>query len=442
MINRQVARWLLVIIAVLIMLFMLYPSILHAPDETAVQAPPSNEHTHSLPSVKPSTPPAEDSQPQTDMKENEIVVYLSDLKLDPSQYPAIQGEIDRTLSTTPWNNRTQEQSVQESNLVRAEGQTRYGTLQVRSQEGESQFRYNGAVVVTGDYRVVYRNLENEEIVLTTIEGLNIAQDVGDALTINKMRVIPFADYDLVLFQPNRFTYTKAFDQGIRPNYAYIVTKEQDATPLTFIYHHQELGMQQLEAFPIYENKLIDQVEDQLMAYTYADRMYELSFSPDPEKRVILLTGAIDRQVEYEEIREITYRYSKRIEQAIGLEDTFYPEGKLDEKELRALFTDKAWDNPGFQYFRQDAADLKGEGTMSRMFGWEPIDEVRLDEDRISFTFTLNAVYAIGLAVHLEVGLKKVDDQWIIYDLGNLKSETLEDFPSYSGLDMPDVLEWE
>jgi hypothetical protein len=59
---------------------------------------------------------------------------------------------------------------------------------------------------------------------------------------------------------------------------------------------------------------------------------------------------------------------------------------------------------------------------------------------IRFTFALNLWYAIGLAAHLEVGLKLEDGIWKFHDLGTLETEKLDGLPGYDGLVIRDPLE--
>jgi hypothetical protein len=215
--------------------------------------------------------------------------------------------------------------------------------------------------------------------------------------------------------------------------AFAATEQGEFYPLTFQYAAGE-GLQSLSVFPINASQPVESDGAQLRLHAWVGHEeYELALKPSLEQRALIVADEADRGGETAFLAEITRQYAGRLEQALGLEEGSYSEEKLDDKLLRALFSDQAWSNPGFQHLRRDFAESKRKGSSSRAFAWMPIEARFVSPDQIRFTFTLNLWYAIGLAAHLEVGLKLENGVWTIRDLGTLETEKLEGLPGYNGL---------
>ncbi|MFC5529021.1 hypothetical protein [Cohnella yongneupensis] len=136
---------------------------------------------------------------------------------------------------------------------------------------------------------------------------------------------------------------------------------------------------------------------------------------------------------------ITNRYTGLLEQALGLTEGSHSDIHVDDKELKALFSDQALGNPGFKRLQGDFAKSAADGNPSRAFAWAPIHAEFVSPDTIRFTFTLNLWYAIGLAAHLEVELKQEDGVWKFHDFGTLETEKMEGVQGYNGLLIKDPL---
>ncbi|WP_256759729.1 hypothetical protein [Cohnella sp. WQ 127256] len=350
--------------------------------------------------------------------------------------PVLVGEIAKQKGRQDWWEDERKFDVLNATTLRASGISRYGNLKVKSQPGELRHIEDAGPYYYGTYRVEYTNLRGDKKQLQPLIDVTLRQDSPSI-----MRKYEFDGYDIFLFLKDSYRFSKGYDGGTREMLAYAITKQGESFPLEFQYIHDAKGLQRSLVLEFNDNVPIERDGANLIVQTFMDhRNNKLIVRPSLEKRALIVVDAGDRSAEYEQLVKITSRYSNRIEQALGLEEINLPDGKMDLKPLRALFTDQAWNNPGFQHLKKDFATSKQKGNSSRAFAWEPVDAQFVSPDTIRFTFTLNLWYAIGLAAHLEVGLKLVDGKWMIYDLGSLETEKLEGFPGYNGLIIRDPLE--
>lgn len=326
-----------------------------------------------------------------------------------------------------------------SSSVRAEGRARYGTIRLQAEPGEWMKKNGGQYQFFGAYQVVFTDRSGQKKTLDTLSDFALLQEEP----ASRMTVYEFDGYDVLLLQPNSYRFSKGFDGNVKDILAYAITKQGEAFPLTFEFASRT-GLERTSAISINDLASIRRDEDRLIVQsTLDDRRYELALKPNPETRTLIVADAADRSAEYRQLQQITERYANRLEQALGLKDSYLPEGAMDEDQLRALFTEQAWSNPGFQYLRKSFAQSEEAGYPSRAFAWNPIDAEWIRPDTIQVTFTLNLWYAIGFAAHLDATMKLVDGVWMFHDFGTLTMEKMEDskeMSDYNGLLMEDPLE--
>ncbi len=375
--------------------------------------------------------------PRYSNKRIDYVRILEVIERNADGLPILSGEFaDEQGSNEWWKDERYVKELDKTD-IRAQGNSRYGTLQIVSEAGEIRLTQGGGPHYYGSYRVEFTNLQGEKKLLQPLVDLALHQEGSTPI----MRKYEFDGCDVLLFQPKSFRFSKGFDGGVRKIIAYAITERGNAFPLDIQYAHISNELKRSLTFTIDDNVPVELDGENLIVHSLiGGRNYKLAIRPDLKLRTLTVVDAVDRSAEYKQLSEIASRYANRMEQALGLEDIDFPEGKMDEKQLRALFTNEAWNNPGFQHLRTDFAKSKQEGNPSRAFAWNPIDARFISPDTIRFTFTLNLWYAIGLAAHLEVGLKLVDGVWIFHDLGTLETEKLDGLPGYNGLLVRDSLE--
>ncbi len=320
---------------------------------------------------------------------------------------------------------------------RAIGNSRYGKLKIRSMAGERSLKDSGGIRYYGTYAAEFTDRQGKKTKLPKLEGLPLYQEKSPSA----IRVYEFDGYDILVFHPNDFRFSKGFDGGSRTILAFAATKQGEAYPLRFAYADASGADRSVAGLPIDANRRIERDGERLIVRAwFGEDGYELELKPDLAGRTLSVVRGIDRSAENGRLAALTSRYANRLEQALGLEDIGLPEGKWSEEQLRSMFTDKAWNNPGFRHLKRDFAESKRKGAPSRAFAWSPIDARFVSPDTIRFTFTLNLWYAIGLAAHLDVALKLVDGDWKVHDLGTLETEKLEGVEGYNGLIVRDPLE--
>lgn len=374
----------------------------------------------------------------------DYVRFVNKVERDAEGLPIVPIDFQEQRDNDPkWWETANDNYIQKNDAtdLRARGISRYGKLELYSEPGELSRTPGSGFLYYGSYHVTFTDQNGIQKGLPSLSEVALHQQK----TIAEMSKYEFDDFDLLLFQPRGYPFSKGYDGGIRSVMAYAVTKAGDAFPLTFVYNQYGEGKQSTLTLPLDDNVSIKRKGEQLIAGAWIGGRMELALTPNLEGRTLTITDLIDRTEEYDELMDIVNRYSKRLEQAIGIVETDYPEGKLDEKKLRGLFSNKAWRNPGFQHLYQQFASDAKKGSATRAFAWQPIDARFLSEDTIRFTFTLNLWYAIGLAAHLEVGIKQVDGEWTFYDLGTLETEKIglepnEGMLAYEGLLIKDKLE--
>ncbi|MBD3921860.1 hypothetical protein H8B09_24075 [Paenibacillus sp. PR3] len=290
----------------------------------------------------------------------------------------------------------------------------------------------------GTYTVRYVDTSGQEHKLPAL----VDQVLRQLPELASMKVVQLDGVDVLLFQPRYYRFAQGYG-SMFTTYAYAIKSNEEAFPLHFVYNEQGSGLKDMSSFLFDMNGPIESTGTGLTAQTIImGTRLEIAWVLDDGKHQLLAKGVTDRTKEYAGLDEITGNASLHIGQALGLKEVEYPGGPLPEDKLRALFTDTAWSNPGFQYLREAIAKQEREtGNMNRAFAWQPIDAAYTSPDTIRFTFTINLRYAIGLAGHLEVELKQQDGEWIIADLGTLETEKFDDPNApFSGLMMEDPLE--
>lgn len=328
--------------------------------------------------------------------------------------------------------------VNDSVMLRVVGTSRYGKLEVLSQPGEVVLQDGPPAKYKGTYTVRYVDTSGQEHKLPA----QVDQVLRQLADPTAMRVIQLDGVDVLLFQPRYYRFAQGYG-SMFTTYAYAITSEEEAYPLQFVYNEQGSGLKYMDSFLFDMNGPIESTGTGLTAQTIImGTRPEITWELDSGKHQLLAKGVMDRTKEYAELDGITGNASMHIAQALGLKEMEYPGGPLPEDKLRALFTDTAWSNPGFQYLREEFAKQEREtGNMNRAFSWQPIDAAYTSPDTIRFTYTINLWYAIGLAGHLEVELKRQDGEWMIADLGTLETEKSSDpIAPFSGLLMEDPLE--
>ncbi|PWW05228.1 hypothetical protein DFQ01_105212 [Paenibacillus cellulosilyticus] len=329
--------------------------------------------------------------------------------------------------------------VNDSAQLRAAGISRYGRLEIISQPGELTKRDGGPTKYNGTYTVQYVDASGKTHKLPD-QVKQVLRQLPEPAAV--MKVVPLGDTDVLLFLPRYYRFAQGYD-AIYTTYAYAITANEEAFPLEFVYNEKGSGLKVMDSFLFDMNGPIESAGTALSAQTVImGERYEIGWTLDVDKHQLLAKELKDRTEEYAKLDDITSRASKHIEQAFGLTEVDYPDGKLPEDKLRELFTDQAWSNPGFQFLREDFVKQEQRtGNTNRAFAWNPIDAAYTSPDTIRFTFTINLWYAIGLAGHLEVELKQQNGQWIIADFGTLETEKLDDPNApYSGLLMEDPLD--
>ncbi len=345
--------------------------------------------------------------------------------------PVLNGEFAKARMNGEWWQDQQIAGIEEldAGAKRREGVSRYGKLQLQSETAEQLLRYGSAYQYHGHYQVVYTDKQGRAMTIQTGIELALFQEEP----IGSMSRYSYDGFDIVVLQPNHYRFSKSFDGGVKRILAYAVTEGGEAFPLDFRY----ASGSKLHTEPfitIHDHAAVEQREGRLIVQSMiGDGRFELSLEPNLNAQTLTVVDLRDRTVEYNQLQQIVSRYANRLEQALGLEDIALPEGRMEEEELRALFTDEAWHNPGFQFLRNSFAAHKAAGNPSRAFAWEPIGAKFIGPDTIQVTYTLNLWYAIGLAAHLDAEMKLVDGRWVFHELGTLVTEKLDGMPEYSDL---------
>ncbi|GMK37860.1 hypothetical protein PCCS19_09140 [Paenibacillus sp. CCS19] len=336
-----------------------------------------------------------------------------------------------------WPESSSRDIVNDRAALRAAGTSRYGKLEVWSQPGEVRLQDGAPAKYKGTYTIRYVDRSGREHKLPDQKGQVLRQLPEPAV----MKVIQLDGMDVLLFQPRYYRFAQGYG-SMYTTYAYAITSDQEAFPLQFVYNEKSSGLKGVDSFLFDMNGPIESIGEALSAQTsYNGGRFEITWTLDRERRQLVASAVKDRSEEYIQLAEIVGHASKHIEQALGLTEADYPDGKLPDNKLGELFTNRAWSNPGFRFLRDEFAKQAEAGNTSRAFAWLPIDATYTSADAIRFTFTINLWYAIGLAGHLEVELKQQDGEWMIDDFGTLETEKFDDPNApYNGLFMEDPLE--
>jgi len=364
--------------------------------------------------------------------QNQWLVYPRD-KVSRVDYIRMSKDIVRTAAGLPvlpgpfaedrlddqWGGKREtEQDGRDQAAIRVKGKSRYGSIQLQAETGELALTSLGEHYYYGTYQVVMIDQSGQKKIVTSLSDLALLQEEP----LSSMTSYEFDGYDVLLLQPNSYRFSKGFDGNVKKIAAFAITKQGEAFPLTFQYA-DAAGMIRTPSITINDQAAIHRANDQLIVQSViGEKRYELALKPDAEDQTLTVVDMVDKTAEYEQLQQIVVRYANLLEQALGLEDIALPNGKMDEEKLRGLFTDRAWNNAGFQYLKKDFVKNKEAGTPSRAFAWSPIDAKWAGPDEIKLTFTLNLWYAIGLAAHLEATMKLVDGVWMFHDFGMLETE--------------------
>lgn len=328
--------------------------------------------------------------------------------------------------------------------VRAEGKSRFGKLRVRSTDGEKHVQNGGNLRYYGNYAVEFEQPNGKKTKLPPLEKLELEQ----AEQIADIQVFSFDGYDVLIYQPKQFAFSQGYEDGSKTVFAYAVTAQGDAFPLAFRYATSG-GVREESSIALYGQLPLAADHGRLISHGYAgERFYELSWTPDAERKVLQLAEVRDKTEEAEGLNRIVDPYSLRLAQALGLTDMSFPDGPMNEDRLRGLFTGQAWSNPGFQRLLRDFEKSAEEGNPSRAFPWQPIHARYDDKGNIRVTFTFNLFYAVGWAAHLDAILKDNGSEWTFHDFGTLRTEYADiveeedehPMKPYNGLVIQDPLE--
>lgn len=321
--------------------------------------------------------------------------------------------------------------------ARVQGDSRYGTIKLVPLAGELTDIQEDGLQYYGDYAVTFKARTGVANKLPVIRGLRLEKEQAVA----KMERISFDGWDLLLFRPQQYRFNKGLTHSPRYLRAYAATRDGEAFPLTFRYAESARGVgeRSLAELPLDDNQPVRREGDRVVMLADVDKL-ELTLQPNLAARELVVMGAADRRRENEQLRGLAERYTELIEQALGLDEGLnLPEGRLEANKLVALFSEEAWNNPGFQQLKRDFDRQRRDGHPSRAFSWPPIDIVSVSPDTVRFTMTLNLFYAIGHAAHLEASLKLAEGAWKIHDFGTLQSQKGEGVPGYDGLVIEDPL---
>jgi len=354
--------------------------------------------------------------------------------------PALPNRLleSQMYDAASWPESSSHDVVNDSVALRAVGVSRYGKLEVLSQPGEVVLQDGAPAKFKGTYTVRYVDTSGQEHKLPD----QVEQVLRQLPEPAAMKAVQLDGVDVLLFQPRYYHFAQSYGPMFT-TYAYAITSDEEAFPVQFVYNEQGGGLKDMDSFLFDMNGPIESTGTGLTAQTIImSKRLEITWVLDAKKHQLLAKGVKDRTTEYDKLDEITGSASLHIGQALGLKDVEYPGGPLPEDKLRALFTDEAWSNPGFQFLREEFAKQEREtGNANRAFAWQPIDAAYTSPDTIRYTFTINLWYAIGLAGHLEAKLKQRDGEWIIADFGTLETEKLDDPNApFNGLLMEDPLE--
>ncbi|MEF2243635.1 hypothetical protein [Paenibacillus sp. IITD108] len=371
--------------------------------------------------------------PHFKSKSIDYIFMSSEVKRNADGLPVLPAAFaDERTGDEWWSNDSyrSSRSVKHSRgTVRAIGKSRYGSIQLQAQPGERMMRNGAQHNYYGSYQVEMTDRAGQKTLLEPLSDFGLRQEE----TVSNMISYAFDGYDVLLLQPDSYRFSKGFDGNVKRVLAYAITKEGTAFPLMFQYA-ADAGTERAQTITINDQAAIQMADGHLIIQSMlGDGRYELALKPNLVNQTLTVADITDRKAEYKELQHIADRYAKFLEQALGLEDIALPDGRMDEEQLRDLFTDKAWNNAGFQYLKRDFAKSKKEGMPSRAFAWQPIDAKWAGPDEIKVTYTLNLWYAIGLAAHLEARMKLVDGVWKFWDFGILETEKSEDMPAYDGL---------
>ncbi|MFB9328944.1 hypothetical protein ACFFSY_23665 [Paenibacillus aurantiacus] len=325
--------------------------------------------------------------------------------------------------------------------ARVLGKSRYGTIRLKPQAGEVADVQEDGLQFYGDYTVTFEARAGARKELPAIQGLRLEQEASLA----HMERVSFDGWDLLLFRPQQYLFGK----GLAPNNprylrAFAVTRKGEAFPLVFRYADRSRGVgeRSLTELPLDDNQPVRRQGETIVMMAGKDQL-ELTLQPNLAGHELIVTDASDRRRESEQMRLLAERYTELIEQALGLDESLsLPKGPLEANQLISLFTEEAWNNPGFQRLKGDFDEQRTSGHPSRAFSWPPIDIVSVAPDTVRFTMTLNLFYAIGHAAHLEVALKLEEGAWKIHDLGTLNAQKGDGVPGYDGLVIEDPLRLE
>lgn len=348
---------------------------------------------------------------------------ISEAKRNDDGLPIVQTPFpEETAGGEWWKTQSGVVPAQDGETARVEGKSRYGDITLQPEAGEVTLKIGESYRYYGNYVAWYTDSNGRKRSLPSLDGLSLHQEKA----VGEMRSYSLDGYDVVIFQPTQYRFTKGFDGGIKKVFAYVITEKGEAFPLQFQYASTS-GMTRSDMITIHDHAAIELRDGEIIVQSaLAEGRYELAWTPSLRDHTLTLTGMVDKTAQYTYLNTLLERYTNYLEQAFGLEEGYTAEEKLNEERLRALFTEEAWSSRGFEQLKSRFdSEAAAAGSWSRAFAWSPID-ARFDESgRIHATFTINLWYAIGLAAHLDAVLSLDDGEWRFQDFGKLEVEKLE-----------------
>ncbi|MBH5320877.1 hypothetical protein I6N90_24105 [Paenibacillus sp. GSMTC-2017] len=327
--------------------------------------------------------------------------------------------VDNNTSIMKENERTEHITL-DGGDVRAVGKSRYGVLKMRSMPEEKYWDRWSESHYFGNYQIEFTDAAGGRSILPELKEVAFMEGMEQG----EIKVYPFEGFDLLLLHTDQYKFN---DRNLNV-YAYVITEDGQAFPLDYRYVIPS-GEVKRNAIPF--GRLPVEVENGKLVY---QSWQGYVWTPDLEAKTLKLTEVRHRSEEYESIWQVVVRYKYRLEQALGLTESDFPEGKLEEEELRSLFADDAWNNPGFQWFKDEIARIDEAGDPTRAFASPNIigHYDRFGNIIVNFEFIL--AYSIGWLAHLEAVLQFKDGRWIFRDFGTFETEKVKQKYYKSSLD--------
>ncbi|MBH5319944.1 hypothetical protein I6N90_19270 [Paenibacillus sp. GSMTC-2017] len=334
-----------------------------------------------------------------------------------------------------WKDTDDSVKTNETSSSRLVGKSRYGKLFLRSAKEEKSSKMDTAYQYYGDYEVEFTNAKGVKRTLQTLEKLELKLESP----LESMRVIPYKGFDLLLFQPVDFPFSEVYDRNYNKLYAYAITWEGEAFPLNFQYASTD-GMTRLETIPVAELGTHALREGNLIVESSLnEKLLEIEWRLDIEERTFTLTNLRDVSAEAESLYYVTDHYLSLLERALGLDMGDPKVEHMNKEQLRAMFTELAWNSPGFQRMKSAFEESEAAGNPSQAFAQFPVRTSYDKFGNIRVTFAFNLMNGIGMIAYLDAILKIEDNKWMFHDFGTLETEKSDYDISLNGVLIKDNL---